>query len=184
MNIRDLVRKTKIYIAAEWDGDHDAVEKLHQWNESDHWSLHFKDVHEYTQSYDSSLYCSIKRSLATRMSISKTFILIVGENTNSTTKGKCCYCGNYEKFGTYGPYCKSGNSPFNNESYIEYECKKALEEGCKIVVLYNDTKVNRSKCPEAVRWKGEHVAMRKLGYNGFVIYKDWDYQSVKKAIDG
>lgn len=32
----------------------------------------------------------------------------------------------------------------------------------------------KDKCPEAVRFKGKHVAMHNNGY--------WDYQAVKNAI--
>ena len=63
-------------------------------------------------------------------------------------------------------------------SYIKYECDKAVETGIKIVVLYNSTTVSRSKCPEAVRYIGTHVAMlyRKDGN----LY--WDYNAVKSAL--
>ena len=63
-------------------------------------------------------------------------------------------------------------------SYIKYECDKAVEAGIDIVVLYNDTRVDGSKCSEVVRSRGNHVAM--------VYCKDgkryWDYQAVKKAL--
>lgn len=53
-----------------------------------------------------------------------------------------------------------------------------MEAGIDIVVLYNDARVDRSKCPEVVRSRGNHVAM--------VYCKDgkryWDYQAVKKAL--
>ena len=75
-------RHTKTYIAASFDHDRDAVEKLYEWNRDNRLSFHFIDVHSLTQSYDSSRYCSIKRSLSDRMSVSKNFILIVGQHTN------------------------------------------------------------------------------------------------------
>ena len=55
-----------------------------------------------------------------------------------------------------------------------YECDKAMEAGIKIVVLYNSSRVERFKCPEAVRFRGTHVAMHNNGR--------WDYQAVRDAI--
>lgn len=48
---------------------------------SNYWSLDFHDAHDLTQARDSSLNCSIKSSLATRLDVSKTFVLIVGNTT-------------------------------------------------------------------------------------------------------
>lgn len=169
-----MVNRTKTYIAADWTGDSDAVEKLHQWNESKYWSLSFVDVHDFIQAYDCSLPCSIKKSLKQRMDISKTFVLIVGSQTNSLTKGKCRFCKSYN---SYTSSCARGYS-LDNRSYIEFECEKAVEAGIKIVVLYNYANIYREKCPLAVRYKGKHVPM--------CYYKDgkcyWDYNAVKDAL--
>ena len=70
--------RTRTYIAGDWDHDKDAVEALHRWNESSKYGLSFSDAHELKQAKDTSLNCSIKRSLAERLDASKTFILIVG----------------------------------------------------------------------------------------------------------
>lgn len=67
----------------------------------------------------------------------------------------------------------------DKRSYIKFECDKAVEEDIKIIVLYNATKIERSKCPAAVRYKGTHVKMVK--YENGKYY--WDYQSVKNAFD-
>lgn len=71
-----MVYRTKTYIAADWDGDKNAVEQLYKWKKSNYWSLDFHDAHDLTQARDSSLNCSIKSSLATRLDVSKTFVLI------------------------------------------------------------------------------------------------------------
>ena len=55
-----MVYRTRTYIAADWDGDRDAVDQLHKWNDSDYWGLSFTDAHNLQQSRDSSLPCSIK----------------------------------------------------------------------------------------------------------------------------
>lgn len=52
--------KTRTYIAADWSGDYDAVERLHKWNNSKYWSLSFTDAHDLMQARDNSLNCSIK----------------------------------------------------------------------------------------------------------------------------
>ena len=103
-------RHTKTYIAASFDHDRDAVEKLYEWNKDNKLSFHFVDVHSLTQSYDTSRYCSIKKSLSERMSVSKTFILIVGQHTNEVTKGACYNngCGGYVRLLLSNPYCKYG----------------------------------------------------------------------------
>ena len=84
-----MVYRTKTYIAADWDGDKNAVEQLYKWKNSNYWSLNFHDAHDLTQARDSSLNCSIKTSLAKRLDGSKTFVLIVGNNTKTVRRGSC-----------------------------------------------------------------------------------------------
>lgn len=93
---RKMVYRTRTYIAADWDGDRDVVEQLHKWNDSNYWGLSFPDAHDLQQSRDSSLPCSIKSSLKKRMDGSKRFVLIVGDATDTVTKGSCQYCGSYD----------------------------------------------------------------------------------------
>lgn len=95
MDIRTLENKTKTYLAGDWTGDRDAIDKLHQWNDGNKWSLHFIDVHDLTQSRDNSNNCNIKNSLRTRMGISKFFVFIVGEHTKSLRGGACYLCDWY-----------------------------------------------------------------------------------------
>jgi len=166
--------RTRTYIAAEWDGDKDAVEQLRKWNDGDKWSLSFTDAHELTQARDGSLNCTIKTSLSTRFAASKTFVLIVGSNTKTVTSGGCQHCGSYH---SRTKSCARGYS-VDYRSYIEYECDKAIRDNLKIVVLYNAATVNKSKCPEATKNVGTHVAMRY--YEKREYY--WDYQAVKRSI--
>jgi len=168
--------RTKTYIAGDWTGDKDAIDQLYKWNESNRWSLHFTDAHDITQARDSSLNCSIKRSLKTRMDASKTFVLIVGESTKGLRSGSCAYCDSYDSDQCK---CLRGYS-VDFRSYINYECDMAVDADIKIVVLYNSTEIDRSKCPDSVKNKGTHVAM---------CYKRdgtayWDYYAVKNAIMG
>ncbi|AQV76953.1 MULTISPECIES: TIR domain-containing protein [Enterobacterales] len=166
--------RTKTYIAGEWDGDKDAIQKLHDWNDSKHLSLSFTDAHDLTQARDGSLNCSIKSSLNTRLNASKTFVLIVGSNTKTARSGRCQYCASYN---SWTGSCARGHS-IDNKSYIEYECNRAVEDKLKIVVLYNAASVDKSKCPDVIRNVGEHVAM--CTYENGSYY--WNYQAVKKAL--
>ena len=170
-----MVYRTKTYIAADWTGDKNAIDQLHEWNDNDYWSLSFVDVHEFKQARDTSLPCSIKKSLKERMDASKTFVLIVGENTKNLREGSCVYCSSYN---SWNNYCSKGNS-VDYRSFIEYECDEAVKANIKIVVLYNSTMVNRSKCPDAVKNFGTHVAMQYIGSDGKHY---WNYQKVKEAL--
>ncbi len=160
------------YIAADFDHDKNAVDTLHLMR--DNGFIKFRDAHELQQSYDSSLACSIKKSLKYRMDNSYKFILIVGEHTNSVTKGSCQFCDSYNSY-TYS--CGRGYG-VDYRSFIKFECDKALDGGLSIVVLYNNWKVDRNLCPEAVRSKGTHCQMWKKGADGKY---HWDYVSIMKA---
>ena len=172
-----MIYRTRTYIAGDWTGDQDLINQLYKWNDSDHWALSFTDAHELTQSSDNSLPCSIKRSLATRLDASKTFVLIVGEHTNKLTKGSCQYCRQYSSY--YGR-CNAGMH-VDYRSFIQYECEKASRDGLRIVVLYNSTIIEKSKCPEVLRFTAFHVAAKYWRTDGRL---DWNYQDIKKAIMG
>lgn len=170
-----MAYRTRTYIAGDWTGDKEAIEQLYKWNEGDYWALSFTDAHELMQARDTSLNCSIKRSLKERMDSSKTFVLVVGNKTNDVTAGSCQFCGSYN---SWGSYCARGYS-IDYRSYIKYECDKAVEAGIKIVVLYNNTNINKNKCPESLRNIGKHVAMMFQGGDGKIY---WNYSEIKNAI--
>ena len=48
----------------------------------------------------------------------------------------------------------------------------------KIVVLYKASAVNRSLCPDILRFCGKHVEMLTWKYNGYY----WDYNKVRDAL--
>lgn len=166
--------RNKTYIAADWDSDVNAVEILHHWNDSRHWSLTFHDVHEMKQAKDTSLCCSIKKSLRERMDESKRFVLIVGNNTTSVRKGSCQYCPSYC---SSLRYCTRNRST-DFRSYVEYECEMALRDNISIVVLYKSARVDKSKCPPLLRNIGTHAPMCYRGDDGQLY---WNYASVRKA---
>ena len=172
-----MTYRTKTYLAADWSGDKNVVDEIYKWNESEYWSLHFVDAHDLTQARDTSLYCSIKKSLAERLDASKTFVLIVGDQTKTLTKGSCANCGSYN---SWSKNCARGGF-VDYRSYITYECEKANLDGLRIVVIYNGTTVRREKCPTVLQNKGEHLSAFYYGPNGI---KRWNYQKIKDAIMG
>lgn len=171
-----MAYRTKTYIAGDWTGDKKAIDKLYEWNDSDYWNLSFVDAHELTQARDSSLNCTIKRSLKERMDSSKTFVLVVGNQTNTITAGGCKFCGSYN---SWSSYCAKGYS-IDYRSYIKYECDKAVEASIKLVILYNSTKIEKSKCPESIRNLGTHINMMYVGTDGKTY---WNYTKIKDAIN-
>lgn len=169
-----MAYRTKTYIAADWTGDKNAVDKLYEWKEGKKWSLDFTDAHELTQARDGSLNCSIKKSLATRLDASKAFVLIVGNNTKTVRSGSCQYCNSYN---SHTKACVRGYS-VDFKSYIEYECEKAVRDGIDIIILYNAATVNKSKCLDEIKAYGTHTAMQKMEDGKHI----WDYPAVKKAL--
>ena len=168
-----MAYRTRTYIAGDWDGDKDLIDKLYEWNDNDNLALTFSDAHQYTQARDSSLPCSIKKSLAERLSIAKTFLLVVGANTKSVTKGSCQYCASYDD-----GLCKRGHST-DTRSFIQYECEKAVKDELNIIVVYNYTTVYKEKCPEVLRYKGDHINGYYKGSDGNYY---WNYRDIKNAI--
>lgn len=169
-----MVYRTRTYLAGDWTGDQNAIQQLKNWNQSEHLNLTFTDAHELTQARDSSLNCSIKASLDTRLNASKTFVLVVGKNTSNLKSGGCQYC---ERYNSSTSSCASGYS-VDYRGYVDYECEKAVRDGLKIIVLYNSTSVNKNLCPDAVKTCGVHIPMHVL--NGGKVC--WDYTSVRDAL--
>ena len=163
------------YIAADFDHDENAVKHLHWMNE--HGKIKFYDAHKLQQSNDSSLACSIKKSLKYRMDNSYKFVLIVGSHTDSVTKGGCQLC---ESYNSYRQYCAKGYS-VDYRSFIKFECDKAAEANLKIIVLYNSTRVDRSLCPEVLRYRGLHQSMIYKGSDGNYY---WDDSTIAQAFGG
>ena len=165
--------RTRTYIAGAWEEDSDAIEKLYEWNKSDSHLLSFVDVHSFKQARDSSLPCSIKNSLSERMDMCKLFILVVGEKTNTVTKGSCVHCQNYH---SWSSFCASGKTQ-NTKSFIDFECDKAKREfdagNIKVLVLYNSSRVYKDRCPESLRNIGTHLAMIKDGKWNYMEIKMW-----------
>lgn len=165
----------RTYIAADFDHDENAVKHLHWMKKQG--LINFLDAHELQQSNDTSLACSIKKSLKYRMDNSYRFVLVVGSHTDTVSKGGCQLCDSYNSYGTY---CAKGYS-VDNRSFIKYECDEAVKASLQILVLYNSVTVERSLCPSAVRWTGTHQQMICRGYDGKCY---WDDSAIKQAFGG
>lgn len=172
-----MAYRTKTYIAGDWTGDSDLIDQLYAWNKSDYWGLHFNDAHELAQARDTSLNCSIKKSLRERLDASKAFVLVVGRETDDLRAGSCAYCRGY---GGYRRHCYHGHS-LDMRSYVRYECDYAAEHINHIVVLYNYASVHREMCPEPLRYRGLHLPAYQLNSD---CSATWRYQDIKNAICG
>ncbi len=170
-----MTYRTKTYIAGDWSEDQDAIDQLYKWKNGNQWGLTFVDAHEITSARDSSLNCSIKASLKTRLDVSKRFVLIVGTKTAVLRSGSCSLCISYN---SHNYSCAKGKS-VDYRSYIDYECDTAKRDISNIVVLYNSTRVNKSLCPEELRQVGVHIPM-VFSKNGEYY---WDYSAVKIALE-
>jgi hypothetical protein len=161
--------KTRTYIAADWTSESDAIEKLEKWNNSKYWGLSFTDAHKLSSCRsDDTNNCNIKKNCSQNLDHSKFFVLIIGENTKSIRAGYCMYCK---------AYCTCKYIYKTNKSFVEYECDYAVRNNLPIIVLYNSTKVDKSKCIDSVvNIAKAHAKMKKSDGS-------WDYQSVKEAFD-
>ena len=187
MNINNMVYRTKTYIAGDWTGDADLIQKLIEWNNNRYLDLNFVNVHEVTSSSDSTLNCNIKRSLRKRMSISKTFVLIIGNNTFNLSSGACHTCRRYynvwNNIYDRTPYCANGGH-IDNRSYIKYECEMALKDYYEgklknIVIIYNGLFVpDLSRCPYQFHDIGIHIGSYQMVFGKV----QWAYNRIKEAI--
>lgn len=134
-----MLYRTRTYIAADWDHDHDVVNKILEWNNAPECRLNFTYAHDLMQARDSSLNCSIKHSLHERMNGSDTFVLIASQETLKMTKGGCQFCGSYN---SYTSSCARGYV-IDYRSYIKYECELAARshenDDIRIIIIYKDT---------------------------------------------
>lgn len=171
-----MTYRTKTYIAGDWTKDKNLIDYLYWCNNSNRWGLSFPDAHEMTQARDTSLPCSIKRSLREHLDHSKQFVLIVGDKTAALTKGACRYCSSYSSY--FG--CRRGHT-LDQRSFIDFECEYAAKNNLDVVVLYNFLSVIRSKCPEDLRYMGIHLAAYFYGQDGIA---HWNYEEIRRAING
>lgn len=99
------------------------------------------------------------QALKETMDCSKRFVLIVGNHTATVAKGSCSFCNSYN---SWTRSCARPHS-IDCRSYIGYECDEVVKADIEIVVLYNAARIDKAKCPEAVKWKGTHVPWSSAG---------------------
>jgi len=73
----------------------------------------------------------------------------------------------------------------DNESYIMYECRLAIENRLRIIVLYKSTIIEPQWCPYILCGVGEHLPMKYEHESYFKTgsYVGWDYDAVKWLIE-
>lgn len=96
------------------------------------------------------------------------------------TMGPLLWMRDIFPYDSYHSSCHRGHS-VDYRSFITYECEKAVNDGLKIVVIYNYASIDKSKCPEAVKHVGNHVKAYTLGMDGKYY---WNYDGIKAAIMG
>lgn len=79
----------------------------------------------------------------------------MGNGTKTRRSGECTFCSKFED-----AKCKSSKT-ISNESFIEYNCKKAVRDSdiIKLIILYIAETVDRNKCPDEIKAYGKHVPM-------------------------
>ena len=116
--------------------------------------------------------CNIKKNCSQNLDYSKCLVLIIGQHTKSLRAGYCMYC---KRYSTCSDTYKT------NKSYVEFECDYAIRHDLPIIVLYNSTYVDKSKCIDSIKNIALcHVPMKKRDYSGQLV---WDYKGIKNAFD-
>lgn len=81
-----MAYRNKTYVAFDGDNDMRYYQLMKAWKQSDNTAFNFYDAHDINSARDSSQEESIKRQLRERMTNSKVFILLIGENTKYLRK--------------------------------------------------------------------------------------------------
>jgi len=76
-----MVYRNKVFVSFDGDNDIHYYRLMCAWKQNDNTPFDFCDAHDITQARDTSLEDSIKRSLWVRLSNSKTFVVLIGEQT-------------------------------------------------------------------------------------------------------
>lgn len=172
-----MAYRTRTYIAADWDNDKDAFDKLCIWNKSSDRELSFGDAHELSECRsDKTNNCNIKRNCAHNLDHSKSFVLIIGEHTKESRAAYCMYCKDRD-------HCRYKYKL--NKSFVKFECDYAVRNKLPIIVLYKSWDIDKTLCIDSVADIAIcHVPMKKfIGYYLGVYYWKWDYYGVKEAFD-
>ena len=81
-----MAYRNNTYVAFDGDNDMWAYRYMKGWKQNDNSTFDFYDAHELSQARDTSTEDSIKRSLRSRLSSSKVFVILVGDSTKNLYK--------------------------------------------------------------------------------------------------
>jgi DNA-directed RNA polymerase subunit RPC12/RpoP len=182
MSTLPLNYRTRIFLAGDWEGDAEVLHQLIQWNKDENWGLSF--IHDQDEMYSLSncLYCTMKRLLEEQMSVSRTFVLVVGSKTKRLREGSCGRCKEHVKamITSKRTKCRHENN-YDTRGYIQFEselARKLYDEGkISIVVLYNSNRIIENDCPESLIGVGRHIPVFINDEYGVV---GWNYEAILK----
>lgn len=173
-----MARKAKIkrmFIAGDLAHDKDAMKQLYKWKIDKKWKIEFQDEDEIYYA-ERCRFCDTRKAMRRCLMESQVFVLIVGRHTLEDTRGSCPTCPSYNH---YLKSCKRFRTE-DNRTFIQMGCDIAIRGEKKVIVLYKDTRVDKTKCPEALRDVGAHVAMV---YRGQDKRKYWKYDAVNEVLN-
>ena len=81
-----MAYRNKTYVAFDGDNDIHYYRLMKAWRQTDSSTFNFYDAHDINTARDSSQEESIKRQLRIRMSNTKVFVLLIGNNTRFLRK--------------------------------------------------------------------------------------------------
>ncbi|CZT38419.1 TIR domain-containing protein [Streptococcus agalactiae] len=164
-----MAYRNKTYVAFDGDNDMRYYQLMKAWKQSDNTAFNFYDAHDINRARDSSQEESIKRQLRERMTNSKVFILLIGENTKYLRK------------------------------FVKWEIELAIKKGLPIIcVNLNKSKQRDNYCPSSLdghlaifipfgnkimqyaleNWPPSHEQYLKKGEAGSYFYKDTVYKQL------
>lgn len=76
-----MAYRNKVYVCFDGDNDIHYYRLMKAWHQNDNTNFEFYDAHDLNSARDSSMEASIKAQLRTRLQNSKTFVVLIGQNT-------------------------------------------------------------------------------------------------------
>jgi hypothetical protein len=185
MSTQYLNNRNRTYLSGDWESDADLLYQLVQWNEEGNWGLSFIHVQDEMEPLSNCLYCTIKRLLEEQMSVSKSFVLIVGKRTKRLRDGSCGRCKEHVKSMITSKRFKCRHEKdYDIRGYVQYECdlaRKRYDLGkIKIIILYNFDSILLDYCPESLIEVGVHLPVYTRNEFGTL---DWNYEAIKNALE-
>ncbi|RAR75684.1 TIR domain-containing protein [Flavobacterium aciduliphilum] len=153
-----MAYRNKVYVAFDADNDIRYYRLMQAWKQNDNSSFDFYDAHDINNLRDWSTEETIKNKLKERLKNSKTFILLIGEQTRFHYK------------------------------YIRWEINQALELNLPIICvnLNGLRSIDTEKCPPIIRNElALHVSFNaKIIEKALIDWEVMHYENKKKNIIG